>query len=111
MTSAPLGSVACEKRESSSRMGDSGAHGSGWYGCWYTGAFGGGASKGTRPRRDPEEQREDVRDRFLGGDETLAGEAGGLGCGVEAQEGGGGGGDAGLADRRQGLGREETGFC
>lgn len=32
LTSAALGSVACEKRDSSSRMGDSGLQGSGWYG-------------------------------------------------------------------------------
>lgn len=68
-------------------MGDSGAHGSGWYGCWYTGVFGiaGGASKETRLKREAEEDTEDVRARFLGGDETLQGETGGLVCGVEAQ--------------------------
>lgn len=113
---APLGSAAWENRESSRRTGDSGAHGSGWYGCWYVGVF--GASKETRLKREAEEDREHVRARFLGGDETLQGDAGGLGCGVEVQEEGGGGGqgDAGLVetDRRQDLSREdgqEMGFC
>lgn len=100
VTSTLLGSMEWEKRERSSRMGDSGAHGSGWYGCWYTGVFWnvGGASKETRLKRGPEEDREDVRERFLGGEETLHGETGGLGCGVEVQEGCIGG-HKGLAER------------
>lgn len=32
LTRAALGSVAWEKRDRSSRIGDSGVHGSGWYG-------------------------------------------------------------------------------
>lgn len=111
--SALLGSVAWEKRDSSSRMGDSGVHGSGWYGCWYTVVFGitGGASKDTRLKREAEQDREDVRARFLGGDETLQGDTEGLGCEVEVQGGGRGQEDDAETDRRQGLGRAETGFC
>lgn len=92
-------------------MGDSGAHGSRWYGCWNTGVFGiaGGVSKETRLKRGVEEDREDVRARFLGGDETLQGETEGLGCGVEIQGIGCKQGDVRLpgTDRRQGLGRAD----
>lgn len=118
MTRAALGSVAWEKRDSSSRMGDSGAHGSGWYGCWYTGVFGiaRGAFKETRVKREAEEDRDDVRARFLGGDETVQGETEGLGCGMDVPAVSCGQGDTGLTetDRRQALDRaegEEMGFC